>query len=265
MTGLNLLLIAQCATTLVLIGEESQFLRDVTHIITDQERATFRGLSTEARKSQFIEQFWLRRDPTPGTAENEFKDEHYRRIAYANEHFGAGAIEGSKTDRGRVYIVYGPPDVTLPFSDGEAWMFHDQGGVSMQVEFIVTAGDYREANRTYSILGVSPDGAALVTIPIEFDAPEYFIKMDLNGHTWHAAVRPCNSAVFTRSKLRSSEGRQAAAPSDAGCLTDTVYRTNLGNVPQMKGRYTFTAVVSDAAGAQTKTYTFTAEPERRVQ
>jgi len=82
---------------------------DVSYIITDEERSAFKKLQTDAEREQFIEQFWTRRDPTPGTAENEFKQEHYRRIAYANEHFSTG-IPGWKTDRGRVYIVYGPPD-----------------------------------------------------------------------------------------------------------------------------------------------------------
>ncbi len=59
--------------------------------------------------TQFIEQFWLRRDPTPDTEENEFREEHYRRIQYANEHYAAG-IPGWRTDRGRIYIVWGPPD-----------------------------------------------------------------------------------------------------------------------------------------------------------
>ena len=64
---------------------------------------------TDEEREQFIEQFWLRRDPTPDTVENEFKEEHYRRIAYANEHYASG-IPGWKTDRGRIYITYGPPD-----------------------------------------------------------------------------------------------------------------------------------------------------------
>jgi GWxTD domain-containing protein len=82
---------------------------DAAYIIDDRERAAFKQLQTDAEREHFIEQFWLRRDPTPGTVENEFKEEHYRRIAYANEHF-AGGIPGWKTDRGRIYIVYGPPD-----------------------------------------------------------------------------------------------------------------------------------------------------------
>ena len=82
---------------------------DVHWIITDEERAAFLRLSKDEDRDRFIEAFWLRRDPTPGTVENEFKEEHYRRIAYANVHF-AHELPGWKTDRGRAYIVFGPPD-----------------------------------------------------------------------------------------------------------------------------------------------------------
>jgi GWxTD domain-containing protein len=82
---------------------------DVAWIITDEEREAFKALSNDEERDAFIEQFWLRRDPTPDTVENEYKEEHYRRIAYANEHFPAG-IPGWKTDRGRIYIMFGPPD-----------------------------------------------------------------------------------------------------------------------------------------------------------
>ena len=82
---------------------------DVTYIITDEERKAFKQLNTDEEREQFVEQFWLRRDPTPDTVENEYKEEHYRRIAYANEHFASG-IPGWKTDRGRIYITFGPPD-----------------------------------------------------------------------------------------------------------------------------------------------------------
>jgi GWxTD domain-containing protein len=82
---------------------------DVAYIITDEERAAFKRLATDEEREQFIEQFWLRRDPTPDTVENEFKEEHYRRIAYANEHYASG-IPGWKSDRGRIYITYGPAD-----------------------------------------------------------------------------------------------------------------------------------------------------------
>ncbi|HEY2495809.1 MAG TPA: GWxTD domain-containing protein [Candidatus Angelobacter sp.] len=82
---------------------------DVRWIITDEELSAFKKLSNNAERDTFIESFWQRRDPTPDTAENEYKEEHYRRIAYANEHFAAG-IPGWRTDRGRIYIMYGKPD-----------------------------------------------------------------------------------------------------------------------------------------------------------
>ncbi|MGA3026210.1 MAG: GWxTD domain-containing protein [Bryobacteraceae bacterium] len=82
---------------------------DVVYIITDEERKAFKDLQTDEERESFVEQFWLRRDPTPDTEENEFKEEHYRRIAYANDHYASG-IPGWKTDRGRIYIMYGPPD-----------------------------------------------------------------------------------------------------------------------------------------------------------
>jgi GWxTD domain-containing protein len=90
---------------------------DVVYIITDEEKTAWKRLATDEEREQFIEQFWLRRDPTPDTAENEFKEEHYRRIAYANERFASG-IPGWKADRGRIYITYGPPDEIEDHSSG---------------------------------------------------------------------------------------------------------------------------------------------------
>jgi len=82
---------------------------DVRWIITPEEEAAFKQLSTDDERDQFIEQFWLRRNPNPESLENDFKEEHYRRIAYANEHFSAG-LQGWRTDRGHIYIVWGPAD-----------------------------------------------------------------------------------------------------------------------------------------------------------
>src|ERR671922_1145174 len=82
---------------------------DVVYIITPEERNAFLQLSTNEEREQFIEQFWLRRSSNPDLPDNDFKEEHYRRIAYANEHYASG-IPGWKTDRGRIYITFGPPD-----------------------------------------------------------------------------------------------------------------------------------------------------------
>mgnify|MGYP005810144659 CR=1 FL=1 len=138
--------------------------QDVRWIITDEERAAFKQLSNEDEREQFIEQFWARRNPNPDSLDNEFKEEHYRRMAYANEHFAAG-IPGWKTDRGRMYIMYGPPDSieshptggfyerspeegggntqTYPF---EVWRYRYLEGIGqeIEIEFVDTCmcGDY---------------------------------------------------------------------------------------------------------------------------
>jgi GWxTD domain-containing protein len=125
---------------------------DVRWIITDEELSAFKKLTTNAERDTFIEGFWQRRDPTPDTAENEYKEEHYRRIAYANEHYAAG-MPGWRTDRGRIYIMFGPPTsidshpmggpyqrsaeegggqtTTFPF---EVWRYRYLEGIGQEIE-----------------------------------------------------------------------------------------------------------------------------------
>ena len=136
---------------------------DVVYIITDEEKAAFERLNTDEERQHFVEQFWARRDPTPGMPENEFKKEHYRRLAFANQHF-ASSVPGWKTDRGRIYIRYGPPDeidshpsggiykgpdseggaaMTYPFED---WRYnHFEGVGTLTIEFVdvSSSGDFR--------------------------------------------------------------------------------------------------------------------------
>jgi GWxTD domain-containing protein len=137
---------------------------DVRWIITDQEMQAFKSLSNDEERDTFIENFWLRRNPNPDSPENEYRDEHYRRIAYANEHFAAGK-PGWKTDRGHIYIAYGKPDsidshpsggnYERPMEEGggntstfpfETWHYrYIQGiGDNIDIEFVDTCmcGDY---------------------------------------------------------------------------------------------------------------------------
>ena len=138
---------------------------DVTYIITDEERKAFKRFNTDEEREQFVEQFWLRRDPTPDSMENEYKEEHYRRIAYANERYASG-IPGWKTDRGRIYITFGPPDEieshpsggtyqrpitegggetsTFPFEDWR-YRYIDGIGNDVNIEFVdpTMTGEYR--------------------------------------------------------------------------------------------------------------------------
>jgi GWxTD domain-containing protein len=106
---------------------------DVRYIISNEERAIFRELTTPDEKEQFIEQFWFRRDPDPRTANNEFKEEHYRRIAYANERFPSGDA-GWETDRGRIYIMFGPPaEIEAQPAGGKYFRKAGEGGGSTSV------------------------------------------------------------------------------------------------------------------------------------
>jgi GWxTD domain-containing protein len=101
---------------------------DVAYIITDEERQAFKRLATDEERQQFVEQFWLRRDPTPDTEENEYKEEHYRRIEYANDHYASG-IPGWKTDRGMIYIKYGAADEVESHPSGGSYQRpYEEGG-----------------------------------------------------------------------------------------------------------------------------------------
>ncbi len=153
---------------------------DVSFIITEEERRAYKKLRTDEEREQFIEGFWRRRDPDPDTETNEYLEEHYERIAYANQHFASG-IPGWKTDRGRIYIMYGPPNekethptggqydrpsyhgggstTTYPF---EVWFYRYLPGVGsgVEIEFVdpTGTGEYRIAR--------SPDDKdALLNIP----------------------------------------------------------------------------------------------------
>jgi GWxTD domain-containing protein len=109
---------------------------EVVYIISDEERKSFKTLATDEEREQFVEGFWLRRDPTPDTEENEFREEHYRRIAYANDRFASG-IPGWKTDRGRIYIEYGPPDEIESHPSGGTYErpYEEGGGTTSTYPF----------------------------------------------------------------------------------------------------------------------------------
>ncbi|MEO7539873.1 MAG: GWxTD domain-containing protein [Pyrinomonadaceae bacterium] len=140
---------------------------DVDYIITSEERKAFKALATDEERENFIEQFWRRRDPNPDTEENEYREQYYERIAYANEHFTSG-IAGWRTDRGRVYIAWGKPDSIESHPSGgayerptyegggsttaypfEIWFYRhlDNVGDGLEIEFVdpTGTGEYRLA------------------------------------------------------------------------------------------------------------------------
>ncbi len=106
---------------------------EVPYIISDREKEVFRELPTVEERDRFIEAFWSRRDPNPATPANEYREELYKRIAYANEFLGRDTFRpGWRTDRGRFYILLGEPKTIERFSggneivDSELWFY--QGG-----------------------------------------------------------------------------------------------------------------------------------------
>lgn len=145
--------------------------KDVKYIITKDERRAFNELKTDEERENFIENFWRRRDPNPDTEENEYREQYYERIAYANENFASG-IPGWMTDRGRVYITWGKPDsveshpsggfydrptyegggstTTYPF---ETWFYRHLEGIGdgIEIEFVdpTGTGEYRLARNPY--------------------------------------------------------------------------------------------------------------------
>lgn len=159
---------------------------DVAYIITKEEKRAFQALQTDEERENFIENFWRRRDPNPDTEENEYREEYYERIAYANQHFTSG-IPGWKTDRGRIYIAWGKPDsieshpaggsYDRPFYEGggstttypfEIWFYRhlDNVGDGIEIEFVdpTGTGEYRiarNANEKDALLMVP--GAGLTT------------------------------------------------------------------------------------------------------
>jgi GWxTD domain-containing protein len=151
---------------------------DVVYIITPEERSAFLQMATNEEREQFIENFWLRRDPTPDTPENEFKEEHYRRIAYANERYSSG-IPGWKTDRGRIYIIWGKPDSTDAHPAGGPYTRtpEEGGGETSTYPFEAWHYNYLEGiGNNIDLEFVDPSGSGeyhLTTDPSEKDALTY--------------------------------------------------------------------------------------------
>lgn len=159
---------------------------DVAYIITGDEKKAYNKLTTDEERENFIENFWRRRDPDPDTEENEYREEYFERIAYANEKYASG-IPGWKTDRGRIYITFGKPDgveshpsggsydrpsyegggstTTYPF---ETWFYRHLDGVGdgIEIEFVdpTGTGEYRiarNANEKDALLFVPGAGMTL--------------------------------------------------------------------------------------------------------
>jgi GWxTD domain-containing protein len=242
---------------------------EVVYIITDQERAAFKALATDQEREKFIEQFWLRRDPTPGTPENEFRDEHDRRIAYANSRFTA-EIPGWKTDRGRIYIQYGPPDEieshptggtyrrpaeegggttnTFPF---EQWRYRLIEGIGNNViiEFVDTnrSGEYHmtmDPSEKDALLFVPGAGLSSTLQNAPLPGGHIYVDQTAPGPVVALAIPlGFTNPVNLYGRVRTSTGQpvtsfEEAVPSGAG-------PTYFKSVSLKSGSYVFSVAVKD--------------------
>jgi len=241
---------------------------DVVYIISPEERSAFIHLSTNEEREQFIESFWGRRNPDPDSPDNTFKEEHYRRIAYANEHYASG-IPGWKTDRGRIYITWGPPDEvqshpsggtydrppeegggstsTYPFED---WRYRYLEGIgeNVEIEFVdpTMSGEYH--------LTMDPsEKDALLYVPgaglTEFESMGLASKTDRFNNTdgSHLArpvgMRPASMGEFERLELYAKI--QQAPPVKFKDLEAVVTSRVLRDQVKFDYRFDFLRITSD--------------------
>lgn len=226
---------------------------DVSYIITDGEREAFQHLTIDAQREQFIQQFWSRRNTAPGRAENPFQEEHYRRIAYANEHFAAG-IPGWETDRGRVYIVLGPPDEIESYSVNpppkERWQYSYVNRVGyIELEFAdpTLTGEYR--------LSLDPaEQEALLSPRPEAGGVRYSVKCPIPTIVVTGAIGdvkislpiPSTAPVTIYARVADPTNRRAVQVFEETLREPgPVYQTDL-LLPL--GSYRLTLVVRDASG-----------------
>src|SRR6202162_109734 len=199
---------------------------DVVYIISPEERSAFLHLATNEEREQFIEQFWQRRNPDPDSADNTFKEEHYRRIAYANEHFSSG-IPGWKADRGRIYIMWGPPDeiqshpsggsYDRPSSEGggetstypfEDWRYRYLEGIgeNVELEFVdpTSTGEYHltmDPSEKDALLRIPGAGLTMMEQMGMASKTDRFTNTDGTHNGKAMGMQPESQEEFTRLEL----------------------------------------------------------------
>src|SRR5580693_390528 len=199
---------------------------DVIYIISPEERNAFLQLDTNEEREQFIEQFWLRRSSNPDLPDNDFKEEHYRRIAYANEHYASG-IPGWKTDRGRMYIMWGPADEVdshpsggtydRPMEEGGGstttypwetwrWRYLEGIGENIEIEFVDTtgSGEYHltmDPSEKDALLHVPGAGLSLLESMGMASKTDRFTRSDGTNLPTAMGGTPASMNEFTRLEL----------------------------------------------------------------
>jgi GWxTD domain-containing protein len=196
---------------------------EVIYIISQEERAAFNSLQTDEERVMFILQFWLRRDPTPNTDENEMRDEHYRRIAYANERFTTNDVPGWKTDRGMIYIKYGPPDELEQHASGGTYQRPPEEGGGTTTVFPFEKWRYRYiegmgTNVDIEFVDTQRDGGYHMTMdPHEKDA---LLNVPRAGLTLYEQM-----GLAANDRLTRPDGTKLGA----GTISMTVCRDTVSN------------------------------------
>ncbi len=210
---------------------------DVVWIISDEERKAFKQLQTDEERQAFIETFWLRRDPTPDTEENEYKEEHYRRMAYADERFASG-IPGWKTDRGKIYIMFGPPDEIDAHSSGGNYdrPIEEGGGTTSTFPFEKWRYRYLEGVGTdinIEFVDTTMTGEYHMTMdPSEKDALQYVPGA---GLTWYEQMGlACKAQRFTRMDGNELGVGNQPLPASMNEFTRLEQFVNLQKAPAIK-------------------------------
>ena len=181
--------------------------QDVAYIITDEERAAFKRLTTNEEYHQFIRQFWFRRDPTTETLENRFRAEHYRRMAYANGKYTKD-LPGWRTDQGKIYILLGPPDeISIAEYPSEIWHYYGVPGFSPNKEVVLEFTD-RSRSGIYR-LTMDPSVEALLNwfrkeIPPQEPCVQSYAGLRRNGVSRRPLVRYKDLEAVLNTKLTYS-------------------------------------------------------------
>jgi GWxTD domain-containing protein len=186
--------------------DDDEWHLDVRYIITPEELATYRALTTVQARDEFIVGFWRRRDPTPGTAPNEFRDEFTRRVEYANAHFedpNDAPHPGVESDRGRIYVTFGPPEKIETYRTGayEFWRYPDRDAGFV---FEFSLPPINTCDGSYRILSPAPLASARGAFTTIDVYPRQFVTVTL-------AVDFSRTASVTHT-LRRADGREV--PSD---------------------------------------------------
>ena len=241
---------------------------DVVYIITPEERNAFIHLSTNEEREQFIEQFWQRRNPDPDSPENTFKEEHYRRIAYTNEHYASG-IPGWKTDRGRIYIMWGKPDEvdshptggtyerpsgegggetsTYPFED---WRYRYLEGIgeNVELEFVdpTSTGEYHltmEPSEKDALLRIPGAGLTMMEQMGMASKTDRFTNTDGTHNGKAMGMQPESMEEFTRLELYAKI--QQAPPVKFKDLEAVVTSRLVRDQVKFEYRFDFLRITSD--------------------